>query len=287
VGTVDRDGVKISYEVFGEGEPTVLLLPSWTIVHSRLWKMQVPYLARSHRVVTYDGPGNGGSDRTTDPARYSADAYAADAAAVLDACGAERVVAMGVSLGAGYAVRLATLHPERVHALVLIGAALPLAPPPPERATLTDHFFEPYSEDVQGWGRYNAAYWQDHYTAFVEFFFDQAFSEPHSTKAKEDAASWAMETTPQILVTEARKPLLGLSATEIFADVRCPILVVHGTDDRIHRHAVGVEAARLTGGTLATFEGSGHIPNVRDPVRFNLLVKEFVDRVALGEGVAT
>jgi hypothetical protein len=45
-GYVERDGVKVFYEVFGAGEPTVLLLPTWSIVHSRLWKMQIPYLAR-------------------------------------------------------------------------------------------------------------------------------------------------------------------------------------------------------------------------------------------------
>ena len=45
-GYVERDGVRVLYEVFGSGEPTVLLLPTWSIVHSRAWKMQMPYLAR-------------------------------------------------------------------------------------------------------------------------------------------------------------------------------------------------------------------------------------------------
>jgi hypothetical protein len=45
-GFVERDGVKIFYEVFGKGDPTVLLLPTWSIVHSRIWKIQVPYLTR-------------------------------------------------------------------------------------------------------------------------------------------------------------------------------------------------------------------------------------------------
>jgi hypothetical protein len=53
-GYVERDGVKVFYEVFGDGEPTVLLLPTWSIVHSRLWKMQIPYLARHCRVLTFD-----------------------------------------------------------------------------------------------------------------------------------------------------------------------------------------------------------------------------------------
>ena len=45
------------------GPTTVLLLPAWAIVHSRMWKLQVPYLARHFRVITYDPRGNGRSDR--------------------------------------------------------------------------------------------------------------------------------------------------------------------------------------------------------------------------------
>jgi hypothetical protein len=48
-GYVERDGVKVHYEVYGDGEPTVLLLPTWSIIHSRHWKMQIPYLARHCR----------------------------------------------------------------------------------------------------------------------------------------------------------------------------------------------------------------------------------------------
>ena len=62
-GYVERDGVRLFYEVYGSGEPTVLLLPTWSIVHSRHWKMQIPYLARHCRVLTFDGRGNGRSDR--------------------------------------------------------------------------------------------------------------------------------------------------------------------------------------------------------------------------------
>jgi pimeloyl-ACP methyl ester carboxylesterase len=68
-GQLEVRGFKISYEVFGNPQaPPILLLPSWQIIHSRHWKMQVPYLARFFRVVTYDSPGNGGGERTTDPA---------------------------------------------------------------------------------------------------------------------------------------------------------------------------------------------------------------------------
>ena len=58
-GVVDVDGVEIAWDVFGAGEHTMLFMPPWAIVHSRFWKAQIATMARSYRVVTYDGRGNG------------------------------------------------------------------------------------------------------------------------------------------------------------------------------------------------------------------------------------
>ncbi len=279
-GHVERDGVRLGYEIFGQGDPTILLLPTWTIIHTRFWKMQVPYLSRHYRVITYDGPGNGRSDRVTDPSRYAADSYAADAVAVLDVCGVGEAVVVGLSRGGEYATRLAALHPERVLGAVLIGPALAILPPAPERAGIADNFLKPYPEDPQGWDKYNLAYWHAEYEDFAEFFFDQVFSEPHSTKPLEDAVGWALETGPEILEAESKRPRLGLTGDEMFAGVTCPTLVIHGTEDRIQPHRIGEEAARLSNGTLGTMWGSGHMPNVRDPVRVNLLLRDFIERLA-------
>src|SRR2546423_2852780 len=78
-GYVERDGVNLYYEVYGDGEPTVLLLPTWSIIHSRHWKLQIPYLARHCRVVTFDGRGNGRSDRPETSEAYDEQEYAAAA----------------------------------------------------------------------------------------------------------------------------------------------------------------------------------------------------------------
>lgn len=284
VGSVVRDGVVLGFETHGDEHagvgPAVLLLPTWTIIHSRFWKFQVPYLARHHRVIVYDGPGNGTSDRVTDPARYTASAYAADAAAVMDECGVERAVAVGLSLGAGYALELADARPESIAGLVLVGASLALGPAVPERAGIAERFLDPAPDPPTGWDRYNLDFWHRRYGEFAEWFFAQALSEPHSTKPREDAVAWAAETGPHVLQAEAFKPSPQRPAADILADVRCPTLVVHGDDDRITSHGVGVEAARLSGGTLVTFAGSGHMPNLRDPARFNRLLRDFVERVA-------
>src|SRR3954452_7814846 len=91
-GYIERDGIRIFYEVYGEGEQTVLLLPTWSIIHSRCWKLQIPYLARHYRVLTFDGRGNGKSDRPAEPEAYGEQEFADDALAVMDATGTDRAV---------------------------------------------------------------------------------------------------------------------------------------------------------------------------------------------------
>src|SRR5438128_12529196 len=108
-GYVERDGVRVHYEVFGSGEPTVLLLPTWSIVHSRIWKMQVPYLARHCRVITFDGRGNGRSSRPASGDAYSERAVAGDALAAMDAGATRQGVLVSPSLVARRALHE---HPE-------------------------------------------------------------------------------------------------------------------------------------------------------------------------------
>ena len=66
-GDVDRDGVKIHYETYGEGAHTILFVPTWSLVHSRVYKAQIPYFSEHFRCITYDPRGNGKSDRPVDP----------------------------------------------------------------------------------------------------------------------------------------------------------------------------------------------------------------------------
>jgi pimeloyl-ACP methyl ester carboxylesterase len=60
------------------------------------------------------------------------------------------------------------------------------------------------------------------------------------------------------------------------------VLVIHGAEDRIIPHAVGAELARITAGQLVTVAGGGHIPNARDPVLVNLLLREFIGSLRRG-----
>ncbi len=274
-GYVERDGVRVFYEVYGTGEPTVMLLPTWSIVHSRSWKAQIPYLARHARVVTFDGRGNGRSDRPQGAAAYSIDAFADDAIAVLDATATERAHLVGLSCGALWGTVLAADHPRRVASIAYISPAVALAP---NHAGREVYPFDEVPDTDEGWAKYNRHYWLRDYRGFLEFFFAQCLNEPHSTKQIEDCVGWGLETTPQTLADTTLG--IGLHRDEAFRDtcarVRCPTLVIHGDRDQIRPHAQGAALARATGGRLVTLEGAGHLPTVRDPVKVNQLLREFI-----------
>lgn len=274
-GLVDRRGVRIHWEEYGSGDPAVLFVPPWSIIHSRCWKLQIPDFARRHRVLTFDPRGNGRSDRPSDPAEYSEDEFAADALAVLDAAAVEAAVVVTLSLGAQRSLILTAEHPQRVLGLVLIGPLIDLGMPSGEERSAAETFHEDTAED-EGWARYNAHSWRRDYPGFVEFFFDQVFCEPHSTKQIEDCVSWGLETDAETLITAEVPGIDPERARELCGRVRCPMLVLHGDQDAIVPHAWGAEVARLTEGRLVTMKGSGHCPQARDPVGVNLMLREFM-----------
>ncbi|HEY8556975.1 MAG TPA: alpha/beta hydrolase [Actinomycetes bacterium] len=275
-GFVDRGPVRLHWERFGNGDPTLLLLPTWTIIHARFWKAQVPYLARHYRVVTYDPRGNGRSDRPATAEAYDDGQYVADALAVLDATGTREAVLVGLSRGGRWAVELAAARPELVLGAVLIDPAFPYLAPIPRRQAFS---FDEELDTTEGWAKYNRHYWLREYRDFLEFFASEAFSETHSTKPIEDMVGWGLETSPETLVLSqlGAQPASRAEVEAILCRIRCPVLVVHGSDDRVRPHAVGAAVAELTGGRLVTVEGGGHCPQARHPVLVNLLIRGFVE----------
>jgi len=278
-GYVERDGVRVFWERYGEGEQTILLLPTWSVLHSRIWKMQIPYLARHYRVVLFDGRGNGRSDRPAQPEAYAESEYAADALAVMDATQTSRAVIVGFSLGAHRGLLLTANHPERVEGAVFIGPHYPGGGQPvPERAV---HSWKEELDTEEGWAKHNHHYWLRDYEGYLEFFMSRLFSEPHSTKPIEDGIGWGLETTPETLALTYLAPLMEPEeARELAGRVRCPVLVIHGENDGHSSVTRGIALAEDTGGRLALLEGSFHAPHIRDPVKVNLLIRDFVESVA-------
>jgi pimeloyl-ACP methyl ester carboxylesterase/predicted glycosyltransferase len=294
-GFAEYGGVKIHYEVYGSEHsgPSILLMPSWTLVHKRFWKGQIPFLARQFRVVVYDGPGNGRSDRPLNPDAYAQAAQVAYALKVLDATATDRAVLVALSMAANWALDLAANHTSRVHGSILIGPTVALGTPNADRAAHTNLVGPlPTVESSQvplvrtdppeHWAKYNREYWLECYDDFLWFFMGQCFSEPHSTKQIQDGVSWGRETTGAVLAAKSHASMPDADTlTEWCGRIGSPVLLIHGEDDRISPVRRSVLVQQLTGGELVTLAGGGHIPLARDPVQVNLLIREFAQRFAV------
>jgi pimeloyl-ACP methyl ester carboxylesterase len=260
-GFAVREGVRLYYEVHGDGPATVVLLPPWSIVHARTWKAQVPYLARHARVVVYDARGNGRSDRPSLPSAYDDAELVADALAVMDMVGVPDAVVVGLSTGARVLLALASEHPGRVRGAVFVGAAVALpgtAPIPDVYARLAD------------------------LPTFADGFFRAVFPEPHSTRHVEDGVAWALETDAATLMATQSPDRVVLGPADAVAAttrVRCPALVVHGDDDLIVPVANGLTLARALGCPVDVVTGGGHCVQARHPVWFNVRLRRFVEEV--------
>jgi pimeloyl-ACP methyl ester carboxylesterase len=182
-GYVERDGVRVFWERYGDGEPTILFLPTWSIVHSRVWRSQIAYFARHYRVVVFDGRGNGRSDRPLEPGAYHPKEFVADTLAVLDASRTPAAIVVSLSMSTIWSLGLAATYPERVHGAVFVG-------PSPYGVS------EPFPEwSLQPWGERRESYdgfcghnrWfiLEHYEQFAEFWFRLGIREGHSARAIE------------------------------------------------------------------------------------------------------
>jgi pimeloyl-ACP methyl ester carboxylesterase/predicted glycosyltransferase len=287
-GYIERDGVRVFWERYGEGEPTVLLLPTWTIVHSRFWKAQIAYLARHFRVVTFDPRGNGRSDQPRDPALYSEAEFAADALAVMDATATDQAVIASVSKGAQRALLLAADHPERVLAAAFIGPFFPASPVGGLRwrimanPRLSGMFFK-RPPIAKGWLKFNGAHWLADYRDFVEWFLRRCLDTRHSTKQIEDAIEWGLDTDAPALIASAlghsAAPATRRDQLELARRVQCPVLVITATNDKVTAPADARALANATQGELLSIPDGTHLPQARKPVPVNLALRGLVENV--------
>jgi pimeloyl-ACP methyl ester carboxylesterase/predicted glycosyltransferase len=277
-GFADRHGVKIRYEIYGDGAQTMLFIPPWSIVHSRVYKTQLPYFSERFRCITFDPRGNGRSDRPEQAAAYSLENYMADIVAVMDATDAGEAIVVGLSLGGMHACILAAHHPARVRAAVLAGTAATIGPGYPY---LTSQNFTASRSSFEGWEKFNRNYWYKQYPDFAEHFVRNIFSDPHSTRQIEEGIAWANETTGPLLAktVEARGIAPPFDVSEqMYRRIKCPVLMIHGDNDQIQPYARAQAVAAATGAELVTVAGGGHNPLGRFPAKCNDLINDFLDR---------
>lgn len=270
-GRVDRGEVELHYEIFGDGEHTIVFVPTWALAHSRVWKAQVPYFAEHFRVITFDPRGNGKSGRPSEASGYDFDLSCADIAAVMDTTQTERATLVGYSSSGLTASAFAASQPDKVEALVIIGTSTPIVPgldrtAPAERGK---------DGKPIGWAKVTPAYFREDYQDFARFFIGEITNEPHSTKQFEDAIEWSLDGDGDMLAmtVEANG---GDVVEDTYRSIQCPMLVVHAENDVICPPSGSRRIAEITGAQLEMFPGGGHAVHARFPAKFNMLMRDFL-----------
>jgi pimeloyl-ACP methyl ester carboxylesterase len=136
-GSLRHNGHRITFDVWGEGERTLVLIHG-LLMNRRMYDRLAPELAsRGNRVVCVDLLGHGRSDRPDDMRLYNMPGFATQLVSLFDHLELEAPVVGGTSLGANVSLELACAHPDRARALfieipvldnALVGAALAFTP---------------------------------------------------------------------------------------------------------------------------------------------------------------
>jgi pimeloyl-ACP methyl ester carboxylesterase len=249
MAVIDRSGVKLHYEVHGEG-PVVLLSHGYSAT-SGMWRGQVEALSRTHKVVTWDMRGHGQSDYPADQNLYSQAATVDDMAAILDAVGATTAVVGGLSLGGFMSLAFYVKYPERVRALLIID---------------TGPGFKK-DEAREGWNK----------TALETA---RAFEAEGLARLKSRSAEMAgaKHRSADGLIKAARGMLTQHDATVINAlpEIRVPSLVVVGADDKPFLAAADYMAAKIPGAKKVVIANAGHAANIDQPAAFNTEISSFL-----------
>ena len=243
---INRDGVKIYYEVHGEGPP--LLLTHGYSSTSAMWHGQVDALAKDHTLILWDMRGHGQSDYPDDPAAYSEALTVGDMASILDAVGAKRAIIGGLSLGGYISLAFYRAYPDRARALLIIDTGPGFKKNDAReawnaRALATADKLEREGLDVL-----------------------KAATRERATASHRNAKGLALAARGMLTQRDAR-------VIELLPDIKVPALIVVGADDTPFLAASDYMAAKIPGAQKVVIPAAGHAVNIDQP-------KAFVDAVA-------
>ncbi len=244
----DREAVEIYYEEHGRG-PAILLTHGYSAT-SQMWLGQYQALSDAYRVIGWDLRGHGRSASPEPLEAYSEAEAIADMVAILDACGVERAVVGGLSLGGYLSLGFHRAHPERVRALMLLDTG------PGYRN----------AEAREGWNRMAMERADELERRGLDALGNGAEVRIAQHRSAAGLARAARGTLRQF---DAR-------AIEHLPKVDVPTLVLAGEKDTPFLAATDYMAAKIPGARKLILQGAGHASNIDRPAEFNAAVRAFL-----------
>jgi 3-oxoadipate enol-lactonase len=245
-----------------QGAGPVVLCISGLGYSNWCWRKTVAAVSARHRIVTFDNRGAGRSDAPAGD--YSIAQFAADAAEVLVATKAVPAHVIGHSMGGYIALTLATQHPTLVRSLVLVGSSSggEGSQPIPEATS-------------EAWKAAVKLPPYDFAKTTMPYSFATGWSHEHPERFKRLLAErLEFPTATELWKKQFRAASEFGSAGVDVSSIDVPVLIVHGTDDRVVPYANGERLARqLAHARLESMEGAGHLCFLEEPARFHALLE--------------
>ena len=245
---LDRNGVKIHYEVHGNGP--VLLLSHGYSSTCRMWDGQIAAFKDRYQVVVWDMRGHGESDYPSDAAAYSEELTVADMTAILDTVGAKKAIVAGLSLGGYMSLAFHATHPERVRALMLFDTG-------------------------PGFKKDEArAKWNESARARAAKFDAEGLKALNQS----DEVKLTRHRNATGLAGAARGMLAQKNDRVIrsLEGIAVPTLVLVGANDTNFLAATDYMAAKIRGSSKVVIPNAGHAANLHQPALFNQAVEAFL-----------
>jgi pimeloyl-ACP methyl ester carboxylesterase len=260
-------GISLQYEREGTGTDLVLLHGLGGDLHS--WDAEAPVLARHHRVLRPDLRGCGESDKPPGP--YSPALFAADVAALLDACDVDTAHVVGISMGGVVAQRFALDYPARLRSLVLVSTSSEVG----ARAVTS---WQRLADLVERVGF-------DARTADASRAFSPAFAAAHPGIVAALGARNA-RCDPRAYAAAARA-VSDYNWTAELSRLDAPTLILQGRDDQLTPPGGAVKMSRvLPHARLLLVSDAGHNLPIEQPEVFRHSVLAFAAGVDLARASA-
>jgi pimeloyl-ACP methyl ester carboxylesterase len=256
---LDLGGAALDYSDDGRGMPLVLL---HGFANDRLlWRPQVEAFRDRYRVIVPSLRGFGESTGA-DGAAIAMDRYADDVARLMDHLEIRTAVIAGISLGGYVALAFALAFPGRVRGLVLANTRAGADSPEALAAR------EEMARQVQLRGA----------EAAVELLGDRPFAPAAPASLKSQVrAMFRRQATPGLL-SATRGMAARPDRTPALGSIRAPVLVIHGSDDRVIATSEAEHLHRaIAGSRFANIAGAGHLSNLDSPAQFNQVLAAFLD----------
>ena len=242
----ENDGVKIWYEVHGKGEPTLVMVPGFQIVHSESYKRSyVPFLSRHMRVVTLDLRGSGKSDHPE--GGYDLGTWAEDVHAVVKAAELNRFAMAGSSCGVTICIKYFANHPVKVSHLILLNGFA--------KMVRSENYPHGMPEDML---KGTLQFWHDQPEDMLKGFIELLCTEKYTLRGKELVWQWAHETLPQIWARGFSCSVLS-DVDKHLDNLDLPILILAAQEDQVIFHSASEYLhQRISGSKFVSVPNSGH-----------------------------